>query len=182
MIKHNVVAGTGGSGIALADDGAARMLVVENNQLLDVARAEVPRGERTAFPAAMLFLAVRELDVAGNLVDGAGGQAVLAEGVAGILAVATASARIEGNRLVGIGPLGRSVGRISAIEVAAPFDAVTIAGNTARRLPPAAGDADAASWTGVVVADGRREGGPPPRTTVVLGDLVIAGRDAGWRC
>ena len=180
MVKHNVVAGTGGSGIEVADDGSARVLVVENNQLLDVARAEVPQSPRPPFVAAMRFVGVAELDVAGNVVDRAGAQAVLAAGTAGIFAVATASARIEGNRLVGIGARGRSVGRISAVEVVTPFDAVTLAGNTLRRTSAPADDSEPATWTGVVVADGRREDGGRPRASVVLGDLALvrSGRGA----
>ena len=172
MIKHNVLAAIGGTGVDLGDDGSASVLVVENNQLLDVARAEVAQQERTPYVAAMRFVAVAELDVAGNVIDGAASRARLAAAGGGILAVAAAASRIEGNRLVGIGPPDRFVGRMSGIEVVLPFDAVTVAGNTVRRPGRGVTDLAPAEWLGLVAGDGRREGDDRP--AVVIGDLILA--------
>ena len=171
MVKHNVVTGTGAVGIDAGDDGNVGILVVENNQLRDVADAAAERGGD--YLAGMRFVAVTELDVAGNVVDGAATVARLADGSAGLLAVAVASARIEGNRLIAIGPAERSVNRTSAIEIAAPFDAVTIAGNTLRRRRPGARELPPAQWLGLLVGDGRRLPESDERRFVTLGDLAL---------
>ena len=106
IVNDNIVAGTGGSGIELAGDGAARVLTVQGNQLSDVAQARVDRaeGDRGRTWPGMRFVEVGELDVIGNSVDRVAMSAWLAVGSAAILTVFTQNARIAHNRLIATGP------------------------------------------------------------------------------
>jgi hypothetical protein len=175
-IEHNTVARTGGGGIELGGDGAARLLVVESNQLLDVARTAVERaeGDRGPYVAGMRFVAVEELDVARNTIDRAAASAWLAVGSAAILAVGTRSARFASNRLIGAGPREQSTNRSCGVEIVAPYAAVDVTGNTLRRRGTDSGALEPSPWTGLLVADGRRAPEGDPRPFVMLGEIGVA--------
>ena len=176
MVKDNIVAGTGGSGIELAGDGAARVLTVEGNHLSDVARAPVDRaeGDRGPYLAGMRFVEVGELDVTGNTVDRVAMSAWLAVGSAAILAVFTMNARIAHNRLIATGPRERVTNRVSAIELVAPFESVDVVGNTLRRRGAEHVNLELTPWSALIVADGRRAPEGDQRPLSQLGDVAVA--------
>src|SRR5262249_956192 len=68
MIKMNVLAGLGTGGIVMEDGGRAGNLVVENNQLLDIAGPTNVNGHANA----MRFIGVDALEVRSNVVRGFG--------------------------------------------------------------------------------------------------------------
>jgi hypothetical protein len=176
LIEHNTVANTFGSGIEVADDGTARLMTVAHNQLVDVARRTVDgsEGDRGPYIAAMRLVAVSELDVSANTVERAAASAWLAVGSAGILAVATKSARITGNRLIAIGPRERFTNRCCGIEIAMPFAGVDLLGNTLRRRGTDRLELEPSPWIGLLIADGRRAPEGDERPFVMLGDIGVA--------
>ena len=176
MVNDNLVAGTGGSGIELAGDGAARVLTVQGNQLSDVARAPVDRAEGDSGPyrAGMRFVEVGELDVTGNTVDRVAMSAWLAVGSAAILTVLTQNARIAHNRLIATGPRERVTNRVCAIELVAPFESIDVVGNTLRRRGAEHVNLELTPWSAVIVADGRRAPEGDARPFVQLGDVAVA--------
>jgi hypothetical protein len=171
MIKHNVIAGTGGGGIVMDAGGEAGRLVVENNQLLDVAQAvNVPETHA----AAMRFVAVDALDVASNTVRGVARDAMQAASRAAIRTFATAALRIAANQLSGIAPPGGFVGPTAAIDVIPPFRSAAIVDNSIRRRESEGEQLAVGTWTGVQVrgvvenVDGAAGG------LVAVGDLAVA--------
>lgn len=171
MIKHNVIADTGGAGLIIEGDGEAGQLLVENNLLLDIARAgNVP----DAHPVAMRFVGVRELDVAANAVHGLARDAQQAGSRAGISVVATAAVRVCANRLTGIAPPAGFVGQSAAIEVLPPFRSATLVDNALRRRGPDADKLHNGTWMGVHVHAVKRAPGGAGSGLIALGDLAIA--------
>jgi hypothetical protein len=126
MIKHNVIAETGG-GIAMEDDGEAEALVVENNQLLDVAGAA---NAENAHLAALQFAAVRNLDVVGNAIVGFARAARQSASRAAVRAAGIGRARIAGNRVLGVAPANGFLGISAGIDVIAPFAALDVTATT----------------------------------------------------
>ncbi|MCL4798489.1 MAG: hypothetical protein KJ025_02820 [Burkholderiales bacterium] len=171
MIKHNVIAETGGAGIAMEADGEAGQLVVENNQLLDVARAANVAG---AHPAALRFVGVRELDVAANAVHGFARDAQQAASRAGLSVVATAAARVGANRLTGIAPPAGFVGQSAAIEVLPPFRSAALVDNTLRRRGPDTDKLASGAWIGVHVRAAAQGASGSGAGLIALGDLAVA--------
>jgi hypothetical protein len=171
MIKHNIVAGTGGGGIVMEGGGEAGRLVVENNQLFDVSLAANVAG---AHAFAMRFLAVGELDVTSNGVHGFAREAAQAASRAAISAIATGTVRIGANRLSGIAPPGGFVGPTAAVDIIPPFRSAAVVDNTIRRRGPDGEDLGIGAWTGVqvrTVAGGAGAGGGG---FVAVGDLAVA--------
>jgi len=172
MIKHNVLATTGGGGVVMEGDGSAVLLVVENNQLTDVGQRDVEDGQVTA----MRFVAVDELDVSGNAVHRFAARTRQAVSRSAILAVGAGSARIDGNRLVGIGPAEGFLGRTAGIELVMPFQSASLAGNTVRRRGNDRDKLARATWIGILVRGGRAvrpETLPDERSFVALGDVAV---------
>jgi hypothetical protein len=178
MIKQNVIEGCGGGGIVVEDDGSADVLVVENNQLLDVA------PQATGADAAVVGIGmaqVAQLVVAGNALRGIGAASVQNARRAGIAVGACASVRIAGNEIVDLGPL-EFVNLSIGIDVTGPFERVDVVDNVVRRSQPPAVGQGAGAAIGVRV---RRVTAEPTFTAgnllmVELGDRVLAvgGRQA----
>ena len=174
MIKHNIVAGTGGGGIVMEGAGSAGRLVVENNQLGEIARRA---NKEDVHVSALRFFAVAELDVAGNTVDRFALEARQAASRSAILAVASTSARIEGNRLTGIAPAQGFLGLTSGIELVTPLRSAAVAGNTVRRRADDDDKLANGEWVGVLV---RGPGAGSPRRGgrfLALGDVAVANLD-----
>lgn len=151
MIKHNVLADLGGGGVVMEGDGSAVLLVVENNQLMDVAQDDVEDAQT----AAMRFVGVEELNVTGNAVQRFARKTRRAVSRSGILVVAGGSARIDGNRLIGVGPPASFLGRTTGIELVGPFDSASLADNIIRRRGDDHDKLVRATWIGVLVRGGR---------------------------
>jgi hypothetical protein len=147
MIKHNVIAETG-AGIAIEDDGEAEALVVENNQLLDVAGTANAEG---AHLAALQLAAVRNLDVVGNAVVGFARAARQSASRAAVRAAGIGRARIAGNRVLGIAPANGFLGFSAGIDVIAPFATLDVAGNDVRRRGSDADKLVNAGWLALVI-------------------------------
>jgi hypothetical protein len=152
MIKQNVIEGVRGHGIAIVGKGAAVRLTVENNHLLDVAGVE-----KAAFLAGIHLVRVRDAEVAGNLLDGVGLRATVNR-LAGIQAVACASLRIAGNRVVNVGPPEGHLPDVSGIAVLGTFSSVSVADNVVRRSGAAPSPDDNTLWRGVRIGEPRARG------------------------
>lgn len=150
MIKHNVIAGIGGGGVVVEGDGSARRLVVENNQLDDIARRA--RGA-PGYAAALRLLAVGELDVVGNAIGGVARDDAELGLRSGILAIAARSARIEGNRVAGVGPPAGFVGWASGIHVVGPYRSATLSGNRVQRRGSDDDKLGGATWLPALLHD-----------------------------
>ena len=149
MIKQNSITGTGTGGIVVEDDGRADELVVDNNQLLEIAQGASPG---TPQPAAMRFLNVRDLDVGANAVHGVAQGSVVSEERVAIRVLGGANVRIRDNRITGLGPAQEFVGGATAIEVWTPLSAVTVTGNAVDRArADATGDLGPGRWAGLAV-------------------------------
>jgi Family of unknown function (DUF6519)/Right handed beta helix region len=129
MIKHNVIAETGGGGIVMEEDGEAGSLVVENNQLLGVVGAL--RGG--VVHVGMLLVSVDRLDVAGNVVDEFAREVTESEFRSAIAVVASRSTRVDTNRVAGVAPGLEFSGAAIGVHVIPPFGSVDAVGNRVRR-------------------------------------------------
>jgi hypothetical protein len=160
MIKHNIIAESGG-GIVMENDGEAEALVVENNQLLDIAGNVNAEG---ADLAAIQLAAVRSLDVAGNAIVGFARGARQSASRAAIRTAGIAHARIAGNRMLGIAPANGFMGLGLGIDVLAPFAALEVSGNDVRRRGADEDKIAGARWIPVAIrtpvggVEGRAEG------------------------
>jgi len=124
----------------------------------------------------MRFVAVDELDVSGNAVHRFAARTRQAVSRSAILAVGAGSARIDGNRLVGIGPAEGFLGRTAGIELVMPFQSASLAGNTVRRRGNDRDKLARATWIGILVRGGRAvrpETLPDERSFVALGDVAV---------
>ena len=168
MIKQNVVAETGGGGVVMEDDGSAGALVVENNQLLDNGQGFNKEG---LVAAALRLVAARELDVVGNAVTRFAAAARQPDERTGILAVGVRSARIDGNRVLGVGPAESFIGGASGIGIVAPWTSAALDGNLVRRRGADTVKLAGAMWFGVLV---RGLSMPDSGPFYDLGDLGVA--------
>jgi len=170
MIKHNVIAETGGGGIVMESDGEAGQLVVENNQLLDIARSAAARGSHLA---GMRFVAAADLDVSSNLVSRFARDALLSAAQASVQVLAAQRVRIAGNRLTGIGPPADFVGRSTGIEIVPPFRSARI---TENRILRRGGDDEkigSGRWVGLRIAAAPNDASPDTGKFFALGDAAI---------
>jgi hypothetical protein len=168
MIKHNVIAETGGGGIVMEGDGAAGSLVVENNQLLGIAGAL--RGGKAH--VAMLFVSVDHLDVVGNLVHDFAREIVNSGLRSAIAVAATGSTRADTNRVIGVAPPPRFGGAAIGVHVVPPFTSVEATGNRVRRRGRDEEKIGTGLWIGILIGTPDRE--PPGRGFFALGDVAVA--------
>jgi hypothetical protein len=171
MIKHNVIAETGGGGIVMQGEGSAGRLVVENNQLLDIGQSTNKEGLHAS---ALRFVAVEDLHVAGNAVRRFSSTGRQAASRSAILAVAPGSACIDANRLAGIAPAEGFLGRSSGIEVVRPLRSADVAGNAVARRGGEEEKLAGGTWTGVRVGGPELDGEGRRRPFLALGDLAVA--------
>lgn len=177
MIKHNVIAESGG-GIVMENDGEAEALVVENNQLLDIAGNANAEG---ADLAAIQLAAVRNLDVACNAIVGFARGARQSASRAAIRTAGIAHARIAGNRMLGIAPANGFMGLGLGIDVLAPFAALDVSGNDVRRRGADEDKIAGARWIALAIrasargAEGRTEGflAAGPLAVALVGERVF---------
>jgi hypothetical protein len=169
MIKHNIIADVGGGGIVMEGDGQAGVLVVENNQLLNVALAGNIAG---AHLTAMQFVAVRELDVRSNAIHGFALDAQQAAGRAAIRAIAVEAVRVSANTLSGVAPAAGFVGLTSGIEIVPPFRVSTVSENSVRRRGTDEARLVSSRWIGLNV-QAQREGNTGAGF-IALGDVAVA--------
>jgi hypothetical protein len=167
MIKHNVIAETGG-GIVVEDDGEAEALVVENNQLLDVAGTANAEG---AHLAALQLAAVRNLDVVGNAIVGFARAARQSASRAAVRVAGIGRGRIAGNRVLGIAPANGFLGFSAGIDVIAPFAVLDVAGNDVRRRGSDADKLVNAGW--ITLAIRAPAGDAGAGSFVVVGSLAV---------
>ena len=177
MIKHNVIAGTGGSGIEVADDGAAACSPSRTTSCRRrAARPSTARGRSRTVPrgdalrrsrASSTSPATRSTRRRG--VGLAGGRQ------RGDPRRGDESARIAGNRLIAIGPRERFTNRVCASRSQCRSRGSTSLGNTLRRRGDRRTRLEPTPWIGLlIVADGRRRRGRRPRPFVMLGDIAVA--------
>jgi len=143
MIKQNVIEGVSGHGIAMEGKGSAVRLSIENNQLIDVAGVD-----RAPFLAGIHLVRARDVEIAGNLLDGVGRRATVSR-LAGIQAIASGSLRIAGNRIVNVGPAEGQLPDASGIAVLGTFSSLSVADNLVRRSDASAPAGDNSLWRGV---------------------------------
>ena len=168
MIKHNIIAEVGGAGVVMEGDAQAGVLVVENNQLLNVAMAGNISG---AHLAAMRFVGVRELDVRANAIHGFALEAQQAAERAAIRIIAVEAARVNGNTLSGVAPVAGFVGLSTGIEVVPPFRSSNVTDNSVRRRGTGEAQMINSTWIGLQVRgrEGRDDG-----SFFALGDVAVA--------
>ena len=126
MIKQNILSSTG-AGIVMEGDARAASLVIENNQLTDIA----PRTTGGAMTGIRVLGATRA-DVSGNNIIGLGAGATQSAARLGIQVVAALSVRLTGNQLADLGP-ERAPGETVGIDWSGTFENGDISGNFHRR-------------------------------------------------
>ena len=170
MIKNNVLAGTGG-GIVMEEDGAADVLVIENNQLLEVAAA---MNEEGAHLAAIQLVAVEKLDVVNNAILAFARAARQSATRAGVRSAGIGIAGIAGNRISGLAPPEGFMGVSVGIEIFTPFTAADVCGNDVRRR---GGDTDKlgnSTWIALAVRAPQESDGDAPGRFVPAGSFAVA--------
>ncbi len=136
MIKQNVIDGVGGGGLIVEAGGGAGYLSIENNQFLNLGVGFNTAGLNYA---GMRLFATDRVDVSGNVFSGVALDAVQSRSRQALQLIAVAEARLAGNRLHGIGPVGQFAGEVVGIAVIPPFAAVQVVDNAVAR---AADDAE----------------------------------------
>jgi hypothetical protein len=154
MIKHNVIAECG-AGITVEEDGDVEALVVENNQLLDIAHSENTEGSHLA---AIQLSAVRNLELAGNTIVGFARSARQSASRAAIRIAAVESARVAGNRLTGIAPPAGFLGVSVGIEMLLILRSANVADNAVRRSGAPGDKLAPGRWIALVIGSSSDKG------------------------
>lgn len=168
MIKHNVIAETGGGGIVMEDDGEAGTLVAENNLLHEIAGAL--RGEKAH--AALRFVSVDRLDVVANVVDGFAREVDNSAIRTAIGVVGSRRTRISGNRVAGVAPPLEFGGVGIGIHVVPPFESVDVLDNHVRRRSSDDDKIGQSLWIGLLIGTPERE--LEGRGFYAVGDVAVA--------
>ncbi len=131
MVKNNSITRAAIGGIVMDPDASAVDLVVENNQVADIA----PAFDSDTEPVAGLrFVNVERLTVAGNSVGPVGGQSAKNPVRAGIDVQGCGSVRVTGNDVLDVGPLQTLSGMVTAgIQVLLTSAALQVVDNRVRR-------------------------------------------------
>ena len=170
MIKQNIIANVGGGGIVMEQGGSAGNLVVENNQLLNIAVSFNQQGEQIA---AVRVIAAERADVLNNLIRNVARASIQSQGRAGIQLAGVTEARISGNTLSGIGPIGEQAGQSAGIHLLPSFFRMDVAGNSVRRAADDSENPAAAVWRALAVTGAEGLFIVTPSLTVVsTGQLV----------
>lgn len=153
MIKQNFVTSTARGGIVMDPDSSADDLIIENNQIRDVASIN-PEDGRT-LPAIDIMHA-QHVAVVGNTIDGVALHAIGSPNRAAIHVVASGSIRVAGNQMVNIGPGqtdGSGVAQIGGsaigIAVVSPFDRVDLTDNSVLRSRARPANPDPIRWSAI---------------------------------
>ena len=172
MIKHNIIAETGGGGIVMEEDGEAGSLVVENNQLLGVAGALRRGTAHLTAHVGMLLISVDRLDIVGNVVDDFAREVVNSDFRSAIAVAASGSTRIDTNRVAGIAPPLEFGGAAIGVHVVPPFASVDAVGNRVRRRGNEEDKIGASLWIGVLIGTPDRDLDGPG--FFAIGDVAVA--------
>jgi Family of unknown function (DUF6519)/Right handed beta helix region len=173
MIKHNVIADTGGGGIVMDEAGEAGSLIVENNQLLGVTGALL----RGTAHVGMLLVSVDRLDVAGNVVDEFAREVTSSGFRSAIAVAASGSTRVDANRVAGVAPPLEFGGAAIGVHVVPPFASVDAIGNLVRRRGNQDERIGTSLWIGILI--GTPDLDSEARDFFAIGDVAVA--DAGER-
>ena len=148
-IDRNQVAGVGGGGVVMGPRGAADILTVEGNQLVDVG---LLRGGEGQTAAGIELSAARDVAVKGNAIDGVGRDAPSASRRAGIAVTACDSVRITQNTVTGVGPPDQFFGISAGILVLDAFQRADVLDNGVRRAEGDPPPDPQSSWYGILIA------------------------------
>jgi hypothetical protein len=173
-IKQNAITRTE-SGIVMDGGASAKHLVIENNQLSQIALAS---NDPDTSAAGIRVLGARIVEVVANVVTDVGREAVQSKITrTGIQAVGCGVVRISGNRIVGIGPTQAFLGPSTGIEVLPPFLDVEISDNVVQRT--AGGKPGLGEWSALVVAaptSGLLQVGKQTHYAIAKNHVAIIGR------
>jgi uncharacterized protein DUF6519 len=167
MVKQNVVEDVDGLGIVTADEAAAAILTIENNQLLEVGAG---RDDEKAPKAGIRVVGADELAVVANSVMGVGRFAVAGKMRSGIEVIGSSSVRLAGNQVVDVGG-PEFVGSAAGIGVFGAFERLDVNDNTVRRSRDRPEDPGRAEWFALLVP-----GRPDLRRLIGGALLASAGR------
>ena len=152
MIKNNTISRAAIAGVVMDPDASATDLVVENNQLLDIA----PTFDSETEPVAGLrFFHVDRLTVAGNSVGQVGRQSAKNPVRAAIDAQACGWVRVAGNDVFDVGPTQTLTGLVTAgIRVMLTTTTLHVADNRVHRTSQDPDPrAEAGDWIALLVTD-----------------------------
>jgi len=177
LVKQNVLTGVG-AGIGMEESGSAEHAFVDNNAVLDVARA----GERISTALGIVLLRARSAAVFGNRVARLG---LALEGPAlraGILVLASEDVRVSGNLVDEAGPAGSISGLAVGIGVLGPFESTSVSDNSSRYSPeqpaPTEGLWHALLVQSAAAASFLRFGDAKATVATADGTVVLTGRTA----
>ena len=148
-IAGNQVAGVGGGGIVMGPGGAAEIMTVESNQLVDVGLLRNGEGQTAA---GIELSASRDVSITGNAIDGVGRDARSASRRAGIAVTACDSVRITGNTATGVGPPDEFFGISAGIVVLDAFQRADVLDNSLRRADGDPPPDPQSPWYGILIA------------------------------
>lgn len=152
MIKSNSITRAAIGGIVMDPDASAVDLVVENNQLADIA----PTFDSDTEPvAALRFVNVERLTVAGNSVGPVGGQSAKNPVRAAIDVLACGWVRVAGNDVFDVGPVQTLSGMLTAgIRVMLTTSTLHVADNRVHRTSQDPEPrAEGGDWIALLVTD-----------------------------
>ena len=150
MVKQNVL-DTVGAGIAIEEKGRAERVVVDDNEVFDVATAEGSSGFGLGIHVANSGAAA----VLGNTVVRVGPGFAEGAELAGIVVTASEDVRISGNVVEEIGPQEGYVGLAAGIAVIGPFERASVSDNSVRFGPGRAGPGRGGWWALLIQSAGR---------------------------
>jgi hypothetical protein len=169
MIKQNVIAGVGGGGIVMEEAGSAGNLAIENNELLDIAETFNRQGEQIA---AIRVISAERADVLNNVIRNVARASTQSQGRVGIQLATVTEARISGNTISGVGPVGEQAGQSAGIQVLPSFFRMDVEGNSVRRAADDSEKVTVAAWRALAVTGVEGLFIVTPSLTVVAVGLV----------
>jgi hypothetical protein len=139
LIKQNQIEGVGGGGIFMDLDGMAEHLVIENNQLLNVADVSAEQSRSEPLLAGIHVFRANHIDLIANTISVVGRDAALAPRLAGIQITASRHVRVTANRVANLGPAAAGLRDADGIALLGLTDFAQIADNVVERheSPPA---------------------------------------------
>lgn len=180
LIKLNQIEDVEGAAIFMDPQATAVHLAIENNQILRAANLTRAASDDVPFLAAVHLGRVRDLDFVGNAIRDTGLGAELAPRLAGVQLTLVGRARVEGNRVVNLGPFPGGLRDSAAFAVVGSHGPLIFANNTALRSEDAEGRQDKSVWHALQIVPRLRGGGPNEADAVtdITADAAVAWGEA----
>lgn len=129
IIKQNVIRRCGTGGIVMEAESAAESLVIDNNELVEIAPSFNNEAQSVG---ALRAVRVGRLRIAGNTIGDVARVAIQSPARTAIDILGCGTIHVDGNDIERIGP-ANAIGMTAGIRVLRPYLSVQVSGNAVRR-------------------------------------------------